>query len=112
MDEPLVGRRAAEVDLAVGHDLGRFDRRVQHVHELIVEAVDDRAGEHAVEREAADQQQRRDPYRGDADHAPGQRAGAPPMLQRSGLWTLVRRRGGSRGGQLVQIRRSSGSSRL
>ena len=66
--------------------------------------------EHPVEREAADQQQRRDPQRRDADHAPGQRAGAPPgALLAAAVGRFGRRR--HRGGLLVQLTGSSRSSR-
>jgi hypothetical protein len=70
-------------------------------YELVVEAVDDRPGEHAVERESADEEKRRDPHRGNADHPPAKRSRA------SLAGTLVRRRGGSRGALRVQLPGSS-----
>ena len=107
--EPLVGRRAVEPHFAIGADLGGGDQRVlEHIGQLIVEIVDDRAGQHPVERESADQQQDSDPQRRDSDHPPGQRSGArKPALSAAGVgW-----RGGRLqvGGLVVQ---APGSSRL
>ena len=108
LDEPLVGGRAVEPDFAVGpiSDAAIIELRTQH--ELVVEIVDDRARQHPVEREAADQQQRHDPQRRDADHAPGQRAGPRAWrLSAAARLNLGRRR--HRGGFVVQL---AGSSRL
>src|SRR5206468_7694763 len=61
LHEALVGRRAAEAHFAIWADLRRVDHRIQEEDELVVGGVDDRVRHHAVEREAADQEQRRDP---------------------------------------------------
>ncbi len=49
-----------------------------------IEVARDRTDQHPVERQAAADQQHRNPDRGDRDHAPRQRAG-DPARQRGGL---------------------------
>ncbi len=76
LEEALVGRRPVEEGLALRTDLGRGDQGGQHIFELGVERARDGGGEDPVERVAADSEQDEDPQRRDADHPPGQRAGA------------------------------------
>ena len=105
--EALVGGLADEADFAVRADLGRGDQRIlEHVGQLVVEIVDDRAGQDSVKREAADQQQDPDPQRRDADHPPGQRP--DPRTLSPGRRSLPGRRR-HRGGFIIQ---APGSSRL
>ncbi len=75
LEETLVAQRPVEADLADGVDLGRGDHRAQHILQLGVEVTRDRHVEHAIECEAAADQQDRDPQGGDTDHPPGERAG-------------------------------------
>ena len=70
LDEPLVRWRAVEAHFAVRPYLEAATSDVQLHHQLVIEIIDDRPREHTVEREAADQQERRDPRRGNDDHAP------------------------------------------
>ena len=74
--------------------------RVEDVCRAAVEIVDDRARQDAVEREAADQQQRGDPERRDDDHAPSQRSDARDACAAAATDGLSRRR--HRGGLVVQ----------
>jgi hypothetical protein len=89
LEEALVAEWAVEPDVAERVDLGRGDHRRERVVERLVELADDEAGECPVQRDAADQQQDRDPAGRDQHHPARQAAG---VRQRHGRSGVLRRR--------------------
>src|SRR3990167_983869 len=82
--EAQVTQRAVEEHFAIGPDLGRGNHGGEHAGELLVEVLLDEIGHRAIERDAAAEQEHRDPARRDEHHAPRKAA-----LHPRGVWLLA-----------------------